>query len=117
MGPAKVNLRSSGEFLTKHSKEPQLPEKTKFQFPDEETRKPGVPRQTEKPLMGLKSNKDFVQTNAVENIMSVPKKPAANFVDTPFGSTHPLEPSGLMPKYMKKKVTQTVINYFVIFVS
>merc|ERR1719334_2191450 len=35
--------------------------------------------------------------------MSVPKKPAANFVDTPYGSTHPLDPSGLMPKYIKKK--------------
>lgn len=105
MGPAKVNLRASGEFLTKHSKEPQLPEKTKFQYPDEDTRKPSVPKQADKPLMGLKSNKDFVKTNAVENIMSVPKKPAANFVDTPFGTTHPLEPSGLMPKYVKKKVS------------
>lgn len=103
MGPAKVDLRSSGEFLTKHSKEPQLPEKTKFVYSDEDKRRPPVPKQTEKPLMGIKSNKDFVKTNAVENIMSVPKKPAANFVDTPYGSAHPLEPSGLMPKYVKKK--------------
>ena len=53
--------------------------------------------------MGIKSNKNFITTNAVENIMSVPKKPAANFADTRGGSTHPLEPSGLTPKYIKKK--------------
>ena len=35
--------------------------------------------------------------------MSIPKKPAANFADTRHGSTHPLEPSGLAPKYTKKK--------------
>eukprot|EP00051_Salpingoeca_urceolata_P005670 m.75692 g.75692 ORF g.75692 m.75692 type:complete len:188 (+) comp14489_c0_seq2:212-775(+) len=36
--------------------------------------KPGVPRRHEKPVMGLKSNKNFVHTNAVENITAVPKK-------------------------------------------
>ncbi|XP_030846791.1 enkurin [Strongylocentrotus purpuratus] len=111
MGPAKVELKKPEEFHKKHSKEPQLPPKTKFSYPDEETKRPAVPKRDEKPLMGLKSNKNFVNTNAVENIMSVPKKPAANFVDTVNGATHPLTPSGLMPKYVKKKGYGEVPTY------
>ena len=53
--------------------------------------------------MGVMANKNFITSNAVENIMSVPKKPAANFVDTRHGKTNPLEPSGLAPKYVNKK--------------
>lgn len=32
-----------------------------------------MPKVTEKPILGLKSNKNFIVTNAVENILSVPK--------------------------------------------
>ena len=84
-----------------------------FKFPDEEQRRPNVPKHTEKPVMGIKSNKNFINTNAVENIMSVPKKPAANFADTRVGSTHPLEPSGLTPKYIKKKEYGKTPGYLV----
>lgn len=72
-------------------------------YPDEERRRPAVPRHAEKPVMGLKTNKNFITNNAVENIMSVPKKPAANFVDTRDGKKHELEPSGLVPKYIRKR--------------
>ena len=41
--------------------------------------------------MGLKSNKNFIHTNAVENIMSVAKKPQPKYVDTPGGTTNNLE--------------------------
>ena len=104
MGPAKVDVPPPTNYLTKHSKEPKLPQKTNFMYSDGDKSKPAVPKHNEKPLMGIKSNKDFVKTNAVENIMSVPKRPAANYVDTAKGSTHPLEPSGLMPLYTKKRV-------------
>lgn len=53
--------------------------------------------------MGFKSDKNFISTNAIDNIMSVPKKPAANYADTRHGATHALEPSGLTPKYLSKK--------------
>ena len=53
--------------------------------------------------MGLRSNKDHIKTNAVENIMSVPRKPEKKFADTRAGTTHPLDPSGLTPKYVNKK--------------
>jgi hypothetical protein len=34
-----------------------------------------VPRVTEKPVLGLKSDKNFIVTNAIENILSTAKKP------------------------------------------
>lgn len=33
-----------------------------------------MPRVTEKPVQGLKSNKNFIVTNAIENILSAAKK-------------------------------------------
>lgn len=33
-----------------------------------------MPRVNEKPVQGLKSNKNFIVTNAIENILSVAKK-------------------------------------------
>lgn len=74
-----------------------------FKYPDDSSRRPVVPKHTEKPLMGLRSNKNHITSNAVENIMSVPKKPEKKFVDTRGGATHPLDPSGLTPKYVNKK--------------
>ena len=86
---------------------------TDFRYGDEGQRKPPVPKHTEKPVMGIKSNKNFINTNAVENIMSVPKKPAANFADSKHGATHPLEPSGLTPKYVNKKDYGKTPNYLI----
>ena len=42
--------------------------------------------------------------NAVHNIVSVPKKPAKIVVDTVGGDKLDLEPSGLEPKFVHKKV-------------
>lgn len=63
-----------------------------------------MPRHDEKPVMGLRTNKDFITENAVQNIMSVPKKPVKNYVDTRRGDKHSLIPSGLEPVYLNKKV-------------
>ena len=41
---------------------------TKFVYPGPK-REP-VPKKDEKPILGLKSNKNFIITNAVENILS-----------------------------------------------
>jgi hypothetical protein len=35
-----------------------------------EEKRPAVPARTEKPILGLKSQKDFVVSNAVENILA-----------------------------------------------
>ena len=42
----------------------------KFTYPDEDSRKPPVPRASDKPQMGTQSNKNFVTTNATTTIMS-----------------------------------------------
>jgi len=36
----------------------------------------GVPKKSEKPVMGLTTEKNFVVANAVENILAVPRRPA-----------------------------------------
>ena len=50
----------------------------------------------------------FSPQNAVHNIVSVPKKPAKIVVDTVGGDKLNLEPSGLEPKFVHKKVN----NYY-----
>lgn len=54
--------------------------------------------------MGIHSNKNFIKTNAIENIMALPKKPRPTYADTKKGDKQLLESSGLVPKYVKKKV-------------
>lgn len=103
MGQAKVPVPTTDNFLKKHSKEPQLPEKTEFKYPDENRRRPQVPPKDDKPLMGLKTTKNFITTNAVQNITSVPKKPEKIYVDTKKGDKNLLDPSGLEPKFIHKK--------------
>ena len=46
-------------------------------------RKAGVPKKEEKPIMGLKSDKNFVVANVVENTLAVPKKRSENTVNIP----------------------------------
>ena len=46
-------------------------EPTKFDYKTQ--RKPAVPRAHEKPIMGLKSDKNFITANAVEVILAAPK--------------------------------------------
>lgn len=78
-----------------------LPEK-KFDW--NEPRKPPVPLRTDHPVMGIQSGKNFINTNAAEVIMGVAKKPKPIYVDKRTGDKHDLETSGLLPKYIHKKV-------------
>lgn len=113
MGPAKVDTRGPNEFLKKHEKEPQLPAKNKFIYQDDERKRPLVPRRDDQPLMGMKTTKNFITLNAVENIMSVPTKPGKNMVDTKSGDKQPLDNSGLEPKFIHKKEFGKVPQYLV----
>ena len=54
--------------------------------------------------MGLRTTKNFVTQNAVDNIMSVARRPDKTYVDTRRGDKHCLIPSGLEPVYTHKKV-------------
>ena len=75
-------------------------------------RKPGVPSIRDAPKMGARTEKNFVQTNALDVVMTVPKKPERNIVDDRFGDKFSIDPSGLTPKYVFKKVSLTSVNVF-----
>ncbi|KPP67553.1 enkurin-like [Scleropages formosus] len=108
MGPAKVEVPTPKRFLLKHCNEPKLPEnvaeKPISYMACGKQRKPPVPLKDENPLKSVqRSSKDFVKSNAIENIMAMPKKPQPIYADTRNGDKHRLESSGLVPKYIKKK--------------
>jgi len=51
----------------------KIPEtSSKFTY-DTSYKKPDVPKPKEKPIMGLSSRKNFIISNAVENILAPPK--------------------------------------------
>ena len=62
-----------------------------FKYPDSDSCKPAVPSHSDKPQMGSKTTKNFITTNAVNNIMSVPRKPAPKYVDTVMGTRCDME--------------------------
>ncbi|KAL7373223.1 hypothetical protein ABVT39_001803 [Epinephelus coioides] len=109
MGPAKVEVPSPEKYLKKHSKEPKLPEKTQCSKEVRNTcttKRPPVPARTEIPPMGIHTKRDFIKTATV-----VPMKPQPVCVDTSKGHKQPLENSGLVPKYIKKKHYGEVPEY------
>lgn len=62
-------------------------------------RKPAVPARTDNPIMGLQTKRDFIKTTT-----AVTMKPKPTSVDSRNGHKQLLENSGLVPKYIKKKV-------------
>ena len=111
MGYAREPVPKADEFLKAHAKEsshqfPRPPAPHRGDTPEVESKskKPLVPRHDEQPLLGLKTAKNFVSQNAVDAIMTVPRKPEKNVVDGRKGSKFSLEPSGMTPVYIKKKV-------------
>ncbi|MEE6466936.1 hypothetical protein FKM82_007093 [Ascaphus truei] len=113
MGPAKVDVPSPNEYLHKHTKELKLAEKRAPRCLNEERRRPSVPLRTDQPLMGVQTNKNFINTNVAEAVMAVPKKPQPIFVDSKRGDKHHLETSGLVPKYIKRKDYGATPEYLV----
>uniref|UniRef100_A0A2K5EIW0 Enkurin domain-containing protein n=1 Tax=Aotus nancymaae TaxID=37293 RepID=A0A2K5EIW0_AOTNA len=101
MGSAKVEVPSPKDFLKKHSKEKTLPPIKMFD--QNVPKKPAVPLRTDHPVMGIQSEKKFINTNAADVVMGVTKKPKPIYVDKRTGDKHDLEPSGLAPKYINKK--------------
>ncbi|KAF6371657.1 enkurin, TRPC channel interacting protein [Rhinolophus ferrumequinum] len=101
MGPPKVEVPSPKDFLKKHSKEKTLPPKKAFDR--NKPKKPPVPLRTDHPVMGVQSEKNFINTNAANVIMEVAKKPKPIYVDKRTGDKHDLETSGLIPKHINKK--------------
>lgn len=75
-------------------------------------KKESVPtnKSTDRPLLGVKTTKNFVSQNAIDAIMAVPRKPERNYVDARTGDKFPLDQSGLTPIYVRKKVSFSLIN-------
>ena len=102
-GPAKVPPNQPKDYLKKQSRpqpafQSSPPSKTIF-----EQKKPSVPLHDERPQMAKKTSRNFVTTNAIENIRAIPKKPVPKYVDSPWGTAHNLEGSGLVPQYIHKR--------------
>ncbi|NXF73965.1 ENKUR protein, partial [Sclerurus mexicanus] len=100
MGPAKVAVPSPNDFLQKRSKEPKLAPRKKEQD-GKKVLALSVPQRTYHPVIRIKKN--FINKNALAVIRGVPKKPRPFCVDSRQGDKYLLEPSGLVPKYIKKK--------------
>jgi len=103
LGPAKVETRPPELFLKKHEREQKLPPVDKFKYEDDDKRKPAVPTRDQKPVMGLRTNKNYITENALHNIMAAPRNPEHYHVDTRHGAKFVLEPSGLQPQHIHKK--------------
>ena len=58
-------------------------------------KKVSVPKKDEKPIMGLVSDKNFIVSNAVENILAAPKLPTNNDKDFLKKKNY-----GKVPKYL-----------------
>jgi len=111
MGYEKTPLRGVDCFLKSHEKEPILPPIQKLCHSEAERKKPPVPKNGDMPKMGFKTKKDFVTSNALANINSVPANPHRIYVDTRIGDKNLLDPSGLVPKYVAKKTYGKIPPY------
>lgn len=83
-------------YLKKRSSDAK-PATGNFQYSDAATRKPSVPTREQKPIYGLKTSKDYVTANAVENILRIP---APNRNEEPDWLQKP--DYGQVPEYLRK---------------
>jgi hypothetical protein len=74
-GKPKGELKPSPDsFKKKGTGTMVLPEATKFERSASKDRKPAVPKKDEAPILGLKTEKNFIVSNAVEVILKPAKK-------------------------------------------
>jgi len=66
-------------------------------FARNEPKKVAVPKKDEKPIMGLVSDKNFIVSNAVENILAAPKLPTSTDKDYLKKKNY-----GKVPKYLQQ---------------
>ncbi|KAJ9455885.1 hypothetical protein DIPPA_21809 [Diplonema papillatum] len=93
---ATVNTTVNPKNYLKMAGRRELPPASKF-LRSETERRPPVPGQTEKPVMGLTTDKNFVVSNAVDNILAAPKKQ-----DQPIKNMTQTKTFGKTPSYLKK---------------
>ncbi|CAF0774879.1 unnamed protein product [Rotaria sordida] len=107
MGYAEEPVSDPQHFLKKHQNDTKQNDSNRHKdtspSKDHSQRKPPVPSIRDAPKMGARTEKNFIQTNALDVVMTVPKKPERNIVDDRYGDKFPIDPSGLTPKYILKK--------------
>ncbi|CAI9727695.1 Hypothetical predicted protein [Octopus vulgaris] len=108
MGPAKVEIPDTKNFLRKNSKKavnvkPAAAEKSSQDRTTCTTKKPSLPSKDNVPMCGMKTTKNFITENAIEIITSLPKKVTQKYCDTRNGDKHLLLPSGIKPLFIQKK--------------
>lgn len=102
MGPATTSLRGPQEFLRGKQNNPPLPKGGSFKYSDK-GRKAMLPKQSEKSVVAVRSEVDYIAENALKNIKSVASEAQRNVVDSRKGSKQVLERSGLEPVFVFKK--------------
>ncbi|XP_067125577.1 enkurin [Centruroides vittatus] len=110
MGYEKVPLPSPQNFLKKHSKEPVLPPRKLFKYPDGH-RTPVISIDIS-PISDLPV-KNFLVENVRNAIQMTPPKLIPRQVYNRFGDCMELEPSGLLPKYFRKKEYGLIPKYLI----
>jgi hypothetical protein len=114
--PIKGEWRSIGKPLGGYKQDPQNFYKKGHQYktlpPKERTRsmaeirKPPIPSLADKPIMGLKSDKNYITANAVEAILMAPRKvrkPSVDYLNK--------KDYGKVPKYISKLKAQVEKEY------
>lgn len=80
-GPTSQSTTSAANFLKAGSKTRLPPQLASSFMRSDGSSKPLVPRREDKPVMGLRTSKNFITANAVEAILSVPQMPQNDGVD------------------------------------
>ena len=102
------NDKKPSEFLRARSAKPQKKKNSnpslepiegvaKFTRPDLGSKKAPLPKKGEKPVMGLRTDKNFITANAVDSILRVPSLPVeqtADFINKP--------DFGKVPEYLRE---------------
>lgn len=93
-----VGKPNPSEFMKAGAKtKGQMPAPKGFSRDPTETRKPSVPTREEKPIYGLKTSKNYITANAVENILQAPRRlptSEAKYTDK--------EDYGKVPEYLQR---------------
>lgn len=91
INPHEFLKKTAGQFLIENAQRTTSPQQRSHS--SDEKKRPAIPKREEKPIMGLKTDKNFVVANAVEAILTAPKRSPASAdraVDRPnFGQLPP----------------------------
>jgi len=72
MGPPRVGRTTPSNYLRRTQPLPSTV--SSFKYGDEHTRKSSVTRRNDQPVYGLTTSKNFITSNAIENILTEPPK-------------------------------------------